>query len=168
MPALARLNCSDIDCQGRRNSVAGLGLGLGSWVLGLRSWVRSWLVGLGLAVSGLGGLVLELLPVALPSCPPATRLNCLDLSRFAVFILRSAMTAGCLSVYLSVYPTLNLLRFLTFISLCCAQAIRVCLPCLSVCLPLCRFVCRSSVYIARPQSYFQFSQVIESTQILLV
>lgn len=54
---LARLNCSDIDCQGERNSVSGLGLGslgLGAVLgCGSRSLSLSW-VSVFMSVSGLG------------------------------------------------------------------------------------------------------------------
>lgn len=169
-----------------------------SWVSG--SWVRSWVVGLGLCLCP-GSLSLclsrvlvlslvlelELLPVALLSVLrhsrplSATWLNCLDLSRFAVFILRSAMSAGCLSVYLSVRPPLGLppcsssflLFFLPYFHLTptllvLGVSISGCLPVPSVCLSLSPTACRPSVYFGHPQSYFLFSQVIESTQILLV
>lgn len=174
-------------CVGPWSWFLGLGCGLGLWVsvsvsvLGLCLYVClgswSWVLCLSLSCFQLHCCQCYATPRPLS----ATWLNCLDLSRFAVFILRSAMSAGCLSVYLSVRPPLgappcssSFLLFslpyfhLTPTLLVLSISISGCLPVPSVCLSLSPTACRPSVYFGHPQSYFQFSQVIESTQILLV
>lgn len=146
---LARLNCSDIDCQGERNSVSGLGLGslglgcgLGLWVslsvsvLGLCLYVClgswSWVLCLCLSLSCFQLHCCQC--CATPRPPSATWLNCLDLSPFAVFILRSAMSAGCLSVYLSSFLLFLPLLLFHLTLTPCAGGIHIWMPTCSVCL----------------------------------
>lgn len=157
----------------------GLGLCLGSLSLCLS---RVLVLGLVLV------LELELLPVALlsvlcysplpgPVLPLGlTVLTCLLL--LCLFYALQCLPAVCQFTCRFARPLLPpfSLSFLLLLPLLlfhltltpCAGGIHIWMAACSVCRFVALSACRPSVYFGHPQSYFQFSQVIESTQILLV